>query len=120
MKFNQNLLVQACIDNLTLKDAKLSDSYYYASLPLCVIDAVFSIGVRYSSVLSTVKRFVDYYSLPHYRARNGIVNDVTEYTINDFLKDYQQVDMVSNVFQNRQRTSTKSRSLQIGCSSIEI
>lgn len=108
MKFNQNLLVQACIDNLTLEGAKLSDSYYYASLPLCVIDAVFSIGVRYSSVLSTVKRFVDYYRLPHYRAKEDRVNDLPEYTINDFLKDYQQVDMVSNVFQNMQRTSTKS------------
>ena len=32
-----------------LGNATFSDEDYYASLPLCVIDAVFSIGVRYET-----------------------------------------------------------------------
>ena len=33
---------------LSLEHARLGEEYFYQSLPLCVIDAVFSIGVRYS------------------------------------------------------------------------
>ena len=43
-------LVDFCKNTLTLEDVKLGDEFYYQSLPLCVIDAVFSIGVRYSGV----------------------------------------------------------------------
>lgn len=41
--------------HLALANAKLSDSYYYQSLPLCVVDAVFSVGVRYGQVLKVVE-----------------------------------------------------------------
>jgi hypothetical protein len=33
---------------LPLHSASLGDEYYYQSLPLCVIDAVYSTGVRYA------------------------------------------------------------------------
>jgi hypothetical protein len=29
---------------LKLSNARLGDEYYYSSLPLCVVDAIFSIG----------------------------------------------------------------------------
>jgi hypothetical protein len=35
---------------LALSDARLGNEYYYNSISFCVIDAVFSIGVRYGSV----------------------------------------------------------------------
>ncbi len=49
-----------CRTKLDLTQAILTDqAYSYYSLPLCVIDAVFSIGVRYSSTEATVRRFCD-------------------------------------------------------------
>ena len=43
-----NRLALACERLFDLNTLTLSESYYYASLPLCVIDAVFSIGVKYT------------------------------------------------------------------------
>ncbi|MGP7818521.1 hypothetical protein [Niallia sp. 01092] len=34
-----------CEEVLELENATLPDEYYYTSVPLCVIDSVFSIGV---------------------------------------------------------------------------
>ena len=41
-------LCAACESIFDLASASLSPSYYYDSLPYCIIDAVFSIGVNYS------------------------------------------------------------------------
>jgi hypothetical protein len=38
---------------LTLAAARLGDEYFYQSLPLCVINAVYSVGVHYGGVEST-------------------------------------------------------------------
>ncbi len=44
-----------CRAHLDLTQAVLTDqAYSYYSLPLCVIDAVFSIGVRYSSTEAAI------------------------------------------------------------------
>ena len=32
---------------------------FYKSLPICILDAVFSIGVRYKSVTNTVNSYID-------------------------------------------------------------
>ncbi|MCL2855755.1 MAG: hypothetical protein FWE21_09095 [Defluviitaleaceae bacterium] len=37
-------LAMYCKSKLDLGNASLSDGHYYSSLPLCVIDAIFSIG----------------------------------------------------------------------------
>lgn len=41
--------------HLALAMAKLSASYFYQSIPLCVVDAVFSVGVRYRQVEKVVE-----------------------------------------------------------------
>jgi hypothetical protein len=46
--------VTAISEKLDLPNVKLTDEYFYPSLPLCVIDAVFSIGVRYGTVRRVV------------------------------------------------------------------
>ena len=38
------------IEQAGLEASTLAEEYRYASLPLCVVDAVFSIGVRYTSM----------------------------------------------------------------------
>jgi hypothetical protein len=90
--------------SLPLPDAE----YAYAALPLCVIDAVFSLGVRYESTWRTVCEWCMRYHWEKERARA-----TEERTISDFLRILQPYenhweDMADNVFRNRQRTSTTS------------
>lgn len=49
---------------LEFSEARSVDEFHYASLPLCVIDAVFSIGVRYASTTNVVQRFCTHFGLP--------------------------------------------------------
>jgi hypothetical protein len=83
-------------------------AYEYASVPLCVMDAVFSIGVRYESTERTVTDFC---------ARCGWQRDgrgkTTEHTTSEFLRilepyENRWEEMANTVFRNRQRTSTRS------------
>jgi hypothetical protein len=95
----------------TLSDLRspLSDpAYEYAAVPLCVMDAVFSIGVRYESTERTVRDWC---------ARNGWEisrkHATAERTVTDFLKilepyENRWLEMATEVFHNRQRTSSKS------------
>jgi hypothetical protein len=50
-------VAEHCERVLPLATASLGNEFYYQSLPLCVIDAVFSIGVRYEGVQNVIKRY---------------------------------------------------------------
>lgn len=52
-------LADACERIFSLNTVELSEAYYYDSLPLCIIDAVFSIGVRYIGVQNTVRHIMN-------------------------------------------------------------
>ena len=83
-------------------------AYEYASVPLCGIDAVFSIGVRYESTERTVTDFCSRYGWQ----RDGR-GRTKEHTISDFLRilepyENRWEEMANKVFRNRQRTSTRS------------
>ena len=54
------IIADYCDQVLPLATASLGKEYYYQSLPLCVIDAVFSIGVKYKSVQNVVARYCEY------------------------------------------------------------
>ena len=97
---------------LSLADVHLTDDYYYASLPLCVIHAVYSIGVRYEGARRLVARYcartdqlrvhVDRCSFPEKSQQESI-------TV--FCQRFEQVGlegMTSDYFGNRQRTSARS------------
>lgn len=43
---------------------EVAEEYGYASLPLCVIDSVFSIGVRYEGVRNVIKRYCRRFGMP--------------------------------------------------------
>lgn len=86
------------------KDFILPDEYNYGHLPLCVIDSVFSIGVRYEGVQNVIKRFCDYYKIDRISKKN-------ELTTTDILVLIEQmsiIELTEKVFQNRQRTSTNN------------
>ena len=96
--------------HLALNSPELLQEYGYSHLPLCVIDAVFSIGVNYRSTENTVARFCKHV---------GIVSQTTvhppeidaQLSIERFLQinEYYGVKgMAEIVYRNRQRTSPKN------------
>ena len=75
----------------------------YECLPVCVIDAVFSIGVRYESTERTVNNFREWADW-----RTSGDHRITEFIdkLAGFCGDWER--MALEAFQNRQRTSTRS------------
>jgi hypothetical protein len=103
-------VAECCRRTLPLRGAKLSEEYYYGSLSLCVIDAVYSIGVRYEGVRSVVKRYCDCYRLVHIRAdRSTLPARGDQESLGDLLRRFEERGferMSKEVFENSQRTST--------------
>jgi hypothetical protein len=95
------LLVDHCRAKLDLLSLKLPDEYGYTSLPLCIIDAVFSIGVTYISTANTVNRFRAY--------ANKRFPQTSELSVSEFAQLYEEntIEFMTNeVYNNRQRTSS--------------
>ncbi len=85
------------------KNYELPDVYYYKHLPLCVIDSIFSIGVKYEAVQNTLNRFCEHYKIDKF-------SNSEEFTTSDFLKlmKGQPIkELTENIYQNRQRTSPR-------------
>lgn len=107
-------LVESCERLFALDTVKLSKSYYYASLPLCVIDAVFSIGVRYAGVQNTVRRYCRYFSLREYDLERNISGDT--HTVPELIRNIETIGVrqcADSVFQNHQRTSSRNGILKV-------
>lgn len=77
----------------------LSDEYFYSNVPLCVIDSVFSIGVRYEGVTNIIKRVRGLLS-------NGGISEA-DLTTSQYLKftDALYPDRLTAEIYNFQRTS---------------
>lgn len=102
-------LCQACEATLNLENAELSSSYYYDSLPQCVIDAVFSIGVKYTSTTNVVKSYCAYYGLRvHNRDHDQKGNKHTISQLIDHITSTGVRKSADVIFQNHQRTSTRN------------
>lgn len=102
-------LCQACEATLNLEDAALSPSYYYDSLPQCVIDAVFSIGVRYTSTTNVVKSYCAYYALRIHNECHDQKGD--KHTISQLIDHITSTGVEKSadvIFHNHQRTSTRN------------
>ncbi|MEA4987702.1 MAG: DUF5677 domain-containing protein [Anaerovorax sp.] len=101
-------IVEACEKILDLENIKLSETYYYDSLPLCVLDAIFSIGVKYSSTINVVKRYCDYFNLNRINyEKNGRydLHTITDLIVN--IKSFGIKQFSDKIVCNCQRTSTK-------------
>lgn len=94
---------------LPLTDANLGDEYFYQSLPLCVIDAVYSIGVRYEGVRNTIDRYCAHFNHQRTRAPKNILPIIDDQeSVSHFCEQFQKygpIEMAENIFRNRQRTS---------------
>ena len=106
----QAKLVADHIIETGLKPLPLPEEFFYASLPLCVIDAVFSIGVTYTSTANTVARFCERQGCTKSLAPDA-PRSTGERTISEFLALFDDLtpdQMADDLFGNRQRTSTRS------------
>jgi len=91
-----------------LDDLKpLPGEYYYASLPLCVVDAVFSIGIKYSQTEKVVQNVGRPLPLQVFREYGSPIPRNEQPTISEFLRllgpDPERA--AQTVFQDRHRTS---------------
>lgn len=84
---------------------ELGKEYDYSSLVFCIIDAVFSMGVHYSSARNAVDCYADYYHLSKYNMESV----KQQHRISDFIKNCDTIGdfdrVATEVFQNTQRTS---------------
>ena len=102
-------LANACERIFPLKDLTLSPSYSYDSLPLCLIDAVFSIGVKYTSTQNVVKHYCAYFKLNEFNMDREHTSN--RHGISDFIKNIEAAGIeksANEVFCNRQRTSSRN------------
>lgn len=92
-----------------LETAALGPEYSYHSLPLCVIDAVFSIGVGYRNVQKAVESWC-VAQRPRWSKYRAVAQ--ARYTITDLIRvtdDYDGGALAQRFFGgNRQRTSSRS------------
>jgi hypothetical protein len=103
-------LVAACRESLQLGDA-LGDEYSYAHLSLCVLDAVYSIGVRYESTRAVVQRYAEWAHLTPTRATAELPPRESQQPLSalvDQIADLGPDRFAADVVQNRQRTSTRN------------
>lgn len=98
-----------CDTTLTLKGKTDPNLTFYKSLPICILDAVFSIGVKYASTAKVTERYIKYYNLEIPREYEKLTN---EHTVSDFLKNAEEAGgaeaFADKVVCNRQRTSTRN------------
>lgn len=81
---------------------------FYHSLPLCILDAIYSVNARYEAVRKVVQRYADCRNVP--LVRQGAGTPAVQVTLSDFLADYGQhgIDgMAATILHNRQRTSPR-------------
>ena len=85
---------------------ELPDEYRYSCLPLCVVDAVFSIGVNYRSTRKVVSNWCGCQNPPWLLLRK---RGAPEHTITEFvaLLRAHYAEFLVTVFRNRQRTSSR-------------
>ncbi len=98
------------IEAIGLVPAEDTEAYRYASLPLCVIDAVFSIGVTYDSTVATVGRVCDRLGWPRLASSRTGRGAGTQ-GLTDLLNAHVGLtaeEVAGRIYGNRQRTSTKS------------
>ena len=105
-------LVESLRTTLDLSEPLNPEEYAYQSLPLCILDAVFSINAKYESTRNVVERYCRHYRLRQVRRNTLCLPPVEEQEpISAFVEKITNLGpekFAGTVLANRQRTSTKS------------
>ncbi len=106
---NIGFLTNNCMRLLDLGNISLAEEFYYNSLPFCIIDAIFSIGVKYSSTRNTVIRYCEYFDLDRIRPLKSLIPSIQkQQSVSEFMINVEKfgIDNFTNkILKNRQRTS---------------
>ena len=109
MESDAHKIASRCDYLFDIEYCRLPEEYYYASLPLCIIDNIFSIGSKYSSTHNTVIRYCDYYKLKRLRNEDDCADECKLHTVSDLRNNIESLgseNFADVVLKNRQRTST--------------
>jgi hypothetical protein len=105
-------LVESLRSKLDLSERLNPEEYAYQSLPLCILDAVFSINAKYESTRNVVERYCRHYSLRLLRKYPLYLPPVEEQEpVSAFVEKIVNLGpekFAGTVLANRQRTSTRS------------
>ena len=108
-------------DNITLADylesqfdldkIELPKEYFYSCLPLCLLDAIYSIGVTYTSTYNVVIKYCKKYNIQQYRQSDAFPPADKQHTISQLIENIEEtgvLDFARYVVENEQRTSSKN------------
>jgi hypothetical protein len=105
-------LLESLRSKLDLSEPLNPEEYAYQSLPLCILDAVFSINAKYESTRNVVERYCHHYKLRQVRKDPLRLPPVEEQEpVSAFVEKISNLGpekFAGMVLANRQRTSTKS------------
>lgn len=108
-----------CLDNLNFNEPDQFEEYF-ASVPLCAINAIFSINTKYEAVLNALNRFCDHFDLELAHPTKGQIPSAdkqkTVSEIYNLIKDISPDTLASDIFKNKQRTSTTNGILKADAS----
>jgi len=112
IEMDNKRFLKYCLDNLDLDNPDQFERYF-ASVPLCAINAIFSINTKYEAVLNAINRFCDHLDLgePMHPTEGQIPSADKQKTVSEIynrIKDISPVTLATDIFKNRQRTSTKN------------
>jgi len=106
-------VIQELANDLSTK--VLGNEYYYHSLPLAAIDAVFSARAQYPSVQNVVQRYCNKYELPVFRSpRDCLPSPNNQEGVSTLIRKMKQDGVpyfVEKVFDNRSVTSGRLKAV---------
>ncbi len=106
-----NKIAKCCESIFELDKLKLSEGYFYNNLPLCIIDSIYSIGVRYTSTRNTVLRYCQHYGIRRIRETSEFPSELLQHKVSDLIQNIKQVSpdiFAKEILKNKQRTSTRN------------
>jgi hypothetical protein len=113
MSFDSDVgqLVAYCREHLALAGAHLPEEYRYAGVAHCVLDAVFSIGVRYEATRAVVARYCNARGIERLRPSESFPPIDAQEPLSvfvEFMESMGSDEFATKIVHNQQRTSTKS------------
>lgn len=108
-------LTERCLQLLNFEPNKRYN-FQYSNVPLCVVDSVFSIGVKYESVENAIDRVSKFLKVEKYTLNQQLNKQSEQLSTLDFLSMTENMsteELVEKVFRNRQRTSSNNGILKV-------
>ena len=107
-------VVECCQQKLGLSTAEERDPIPYQSVPLCVIDAVYSVRAPYESVRDSIGRYCNFFGVQERREeKNTLPQREAQESVGVFLdkfKDRSPEKFADEIFKNPRKTNGKLKS----------